>query len=393
MIDIHYDEPTIDSSLEGSPTKIKVIGVGGAGGSAINRMIERGVKGVEFYACNTDAQVLNQSLAPNRIKIGESTTKGLGAGGDPAVGRAAADEDRERLNEIISGADMIFITAGLGGGTGTGASPLISELAVNKQILTVAVVSTPFSVEGKKRIAYAEKALAELREIVDALIVISNQQLITKVPDLSITAAYHEADEALRQSVQGVSDIITHMGSENIDFADVRTVISQKGEAWMATGIGDGENRVDMAVEGALTNPLLMGDTPKGATHILVNIRANEEITMLERNRILEAISTKLAHEGGDSLMITGYEIDPAMEHEIAITVFAAGFGADNNNRKPSESAQSDTAIHLNDLLGANKPKNRISDIILPPSARTFDNSEEYKDTALKRKLMNGHKK
>jgi cell division protein FtsZ len=316
-INIFLDEPPVTGA------KIKLIGVGGGGGNAVNRMIESGIKGVEFIVANTDLQALNLSNAPIKIQLGSQLTRGLGAGSDPEVGRKAALEDTEKIIEVIEGADMVFVTAGLGGGTGTGAAPVIAALAMELEALTVAVVTKPFSVEGKKRMAHADRGLAELRDCVDTIISIPNSRLKELEGKIGITDAFRRADEVLLQAVQGISDLITVPGMINLDFADVKAVMKNKGIALMGVGHAKGEHAAVTAMKAAIDSKLLEENSIKGAKGALINITCAENMPLDE---IEAAIS--LIHEEADedADIIFGTVIDPNMKDEVKITVIATGF-------------------------------------------------------------------
>ncbi|MCS6818008.1 MAG: cell division protein FtsZ [Blastocatellia bacterium] len=303
---------------------IKVIGVGGSGGNAINHMIEAGIEGVQFIAANTDLQALKMSKAPIKIQLGAKLTKGLGAGANPEVGRQAALEDTEKILEIIEGADMVFVTAGLGGGTGTGAAPIIASLAVEVGALTVAVVTKPFHFEGRQRMAVAEQGLRELRECVDTLITIPNERLLSIVDrNFTLLEAFKLADEVLRQAVQGISDLITIPGLINLDFADVKTIMSGMGRALMGTGYGTGENKALDAAKRAISSPLLEEASIQGARGVLINVTGGPDITLHEVNQSITLIR-EAAHE--DANILFGAVIDENMRNEIKITVIATGF-------------------------------------------------------------------
>jgi cell division protein FtsZ len=303
---------------------IKVIGVGGGGGNAINHMIEAGIEGVQFIAANTDLQALKMSKAPIKIQLGAKLTKGLGAGANPEVGRQAALEDTEKILEIVEGSDMVFITTGLGGGTGTGAAPIIASLAVEVGALTVAVVTKPFHFEGRKRMLVAEQGLRELRECVDTLIAIPNERLLSVVDrTVPFREAFKLADDVLRQAVQGISDLITIPGLINLDFADVKTVMSGMGKALMGTGHGTGENKALDAAKRAISSPLLEETSIQGARGVLINVTGGPDITLHEINQSVSLIR-EIAHE--DANILFGAVIDENMRNEMKITVIATGF-------------------------------------------------------------------
>jgi cell division protein FtsZ len=303
---------------------IKVIGVGGGGGNAVNRMIEAKVEGVEFLVANTDLQVLARSLSPIKLQIGAKLTKGLGAGANPEIGRQAAIDDTEKIIEVLEGADMVFITAGLGGGTGTGAAPIVASLATELGALTVAVVTKPFSFEGRKRMQQAEKGLAELRECVDTVITIPNERLLHTVDrNTSLQDAFRIADDVLRQAVQGISDLITVPGLINLDFADVKTIMQGMGIALMGTGTGVGESRAMEATQRAIASPLLEEASIEGAKGILVNITGGADLTLHEVN---EASSIIREAADDEANIIFGAVIDERLENQMKITVIATGF-------------------------------------------------------------------
>jgi len=303
---------------------IKVIGVGGGGGNAVNRMIESGIEGVEFLVANTDLQVLSRSLSPVKLQIGAKLTKGLGAGANPDIGRQAAIDDTEKIIEVLEGADMVFITAGLGGGTGTGAAPIVASLATELGALTVAVITKPFAFEGRKRMQQAEKGLAELRECVDTVITIPNERLLHTVErGTSLQDAFRVADDVLRQAVQGISDLITVPGLINLDFADVKTIMQGMGIALMGTGIAEGENRATEATQRAIASPLLEEASIEGARGILVNITGGPDLGLHEVN---EASSIIREAADDEANIIFGAVIDERMENQMKITVIATGF-------------------------------------------------------------------
>jgi len=317
MFELHEETNT--------PAKIKVIGIGGGGRNAINSMIQAHVEGVEFIAANTDLQALNSSLAPIRIQLGSHLTKGLGAGANPEIGKRAALEDTDRLAEILDGADMIFVTAGMGGGTGTGAAPIVASIAKEKGCLTVAVVTKPFLFEGKRRLVQAEAGLRELRTGVDTLISIPNQRLLSVVgKQTSLRDAFRICDDVLRQAVQGISDLITVPGLINLDFADVQTIMSEMGMALLGTGVGRGENRAVEAAQKAISSPLLEESSIEGARGVLINITGGPDLTLFEVNEASSTIQ-EVAHE--DAQIIFGSVIDENMHGEIRVTVIATGFG------------------------------------------------------------------
>ena len=304
--------------------KIKVIGVGGGGNNAVNTMISSDLQGVEFVAVNTDAQDLRRSLATRRFQVGGQLTKGLGAGANPEVGRESALEDKDRLSELVVGADMVFVTAGMGGGTGTGAAPVIAQLAKEAGALTVAVVTRPFWFEGKKRRRQAEEGIETLKGVVDTLITIPNQRLISMANDrTTMKEAFHMADQVLLQAVKGVSDLINFEGIVNVDFADVRTTMNNKGVALMGVGSAVGEHKTVDAAQRAISSPLLDDVSISGATSVLMNITGNSNLTMYEINEASTLIQEE-CHE--DVNLIWGWVIDDTMEDEARVTVIATGF-------------------------------------------------------------------
>jgi cell division protein FtsZ len=303
--------------------RIKVVGVGGGGCNAVDRMIEEGLQGVEFIAVNTDAQALTLSQAPMRVRIGDKLTRGLGSGGDPEVGRKASEESAEELYSVLKGSDMVFITAGIGGGTGTGASPVVSQIAKEIGALTIGVVTRPFTFEGAKRIQAAEIGIENLKEQADTLIVIPNDRLLQIVDKrASLQDAFRVADDVLRQGIQGISELITIPGLINLDFADVRTIMSEGGAALMAVGRASGDDRAREAAEHAVTSDLL-DITIDGARGILFNVTGGPDLTLFEVNQAA-AIIKETAHP--DVNLIFGAVIDPSMGEDIRVTVIATGF-------------------------------------------------------------------
>ncbi|MFS2158737.1 cell division protein FtsZ [Pseudomonas sp. Pseusp122] len=305
---------------------IKVIGVGGGGGNAVNHMVKSNIEGVEFICANTDAQALKNIGARTILQLGTGVTKGLGAGANPEVGRQAAMEDRERIAEVLQGTNMVFITTGMGGGTGTGAAPIIAEVAKEMGILTVAVVTRPFPFEGRKRMQIADEGIRLLSESVDSLITIPNEKLLTILgKDASLLSAFAKADDVLAGAVRGISDIIKRPGMINVDFADVRTVMSEMGMAMMGTGAASGPNRAREATEAAIRNPLLEDVNLQGARGILVNITAGPDLSLGEYSdvgSIIEAFASEHA------MVKVGTVIDPDMRDELHVTVVATGLGA-----------------------------------------------------------------
>ena len=304
---------------------IKVIGVGGAGGNAINNMIQSQLSGVEFIVANTDAQALQRNLAPTRIQIGEGVTRGLGAGAKPEVGTKSAEESQERIKEALRGADMVFITAGMGGGTGTGAAPVIARIAKEMEILTVAVVTKPFEFEGKRRMQFADSGLEDLRRHVDTIITIPNQKLVSvSGQNTSMADAFKKADTVLYDAVRGITDLITVPGIINVDFADVRTVMAEMGHAMMCAAEASGDTRAVDAMRAAISSPLLDDVSIHGARGVLINITGNQSMSMREINEAVTMVR-EMAHE--DATIIFGTAIDDRMDSELRITVVATGIG------------------------------------------------------------------
>jgi cell division protein FtsZ len=304
--------------------RIKVIGVGGGGGNAVNTMIAAGVPGVDFIGANTDAQALRANLAPIKVQLGEKATRGLGAGGNPAVGRTAAEEDAERLKEYLAGADMVFVTAGMGGGTGTGAAPVIARVAKELGILTVGVVTKPFIFEGKRRMKQAEEGMRELKASVDTLIAIPNQRLLTVAGrNSSILETFKKADDVLLQAVRGISDLITVHGLINLDFADVRAIMAEMGMAMMGAALASGENRAIEAAQKAISSPLLEDVSIQGARGVLINITGGPDLTIHEVNEAATLIQEEADDEAN---IIFGAVIDPRLEGQVKLTVIATGF-------------------------------------------------------------------
>ena len=334
--------------------KIKVIGVGGGGSNAVNRMISSHMKGVEFYVVNTDLQALNRSPSPNRLQLGLKLTRGLGAGANPEIGRKAAQEDEEKILEILQGADMLFITAGMGGGTGTGAAPIFAYLAKKAGILTVAVVTKPFLFEGKKRMLQADRGLEELKAEVDSLVTIPNQRLLNIVErQTSMNSAFCLADEILQQAVQGISDLVTKPGEINLDFADVKTVMSERGTALMGTGVAKGEDRAIEATKKAISSPLLEDNSLEGARGVLLNITGGNDLTLWEVNEASSSIH-ELVHE--DANIIFGSVHDENMVDEVRVTVIATGF----DRKDEAEQKSGDIITHAHNLKPENyNPRNR----------------------------------
>jgi len=355
--------------------KIKVVGVGGGGNNAIDRMIEEGVTGVEFIAINTDGQALKKSAAGIKIQIGEKLTRGLGAGANPSVGKKSAEESYDEIAKAVEGADMVFVTAGMGGGTGSGAAPIIAGIAKEKNILTVGVVTKPFKFEGKKRMENADEGIRELMKNVDTLITISNDKLLSIVDrGTSMLTAFKKADEVLRQGVKGISDLITHPGIINLDFADVRTIMAGQGVAHMGIGVASGENKMEKAAKMAIHSPLL-DTTIDGAKGVLINITGGIDMGLLEAHEAADLIKESL---DPNAEIIFGAAINEALKDEVIITVIATGF--DNsisslfekdgfkNIRKElagSQTTQDDTDNDINTVDNYNSSEEGTIDIPL----------------------------
>ncbi|MDR0305396.1 MAG: cell division protein FtsZ [Chitinispirillales bacterium] len=317
--------------------KMKVIGVGGAGGNAVNRMVDAGLTGVEFIAVNTDAMALDNNRAPTRIQAGEKLTKGLGAGANPEVGRQAMEESRDKIKEVLVGADMVFITAGMGGGTGTGGAAVVAEIARELDILTVAIVTRPFLFEGRVRDKNARKGIDDLRRSVDTIIVIPNQKLLSIAnKNTSLIDAFKTADDVLYHGTKGISDLISVHGTVNLDFADVKTIMKGMGDALMGTGEAEGDNRAVMAAETAIHSPLLDDISIAGARGILINITGDEEMGMYDVAAATEVIN-KAVGENTETNIIFGAVNDPSMKGKIRITVVATGFNTEHIERLKEE--------------------------------------------------------
>ena len=321
-----------DTNTQGA--NIKVVGVGGGGGNALNNMIEEELEGVEFIAANTDLQALHQNLSPMKIQLGEKVTRGLGAGANPDMGRKAAMEDQQRISEMLEGADMVFITAGMGGGTGTGAAPVIANVAREAGALTVAIVTRPFTFEGKKRMGFADSGLDELRKSVDTLIVIPNDKLLALAPPgQPMKETFKLCDSVLVNAVRGISDLILVPGLINVDFADVRTVMTEKGRALMSTGTANGESRAREAAEAAVQSPLLEEKSLRGARGMLINITGPTDLSLHEVNEAVGVI-TEMADE--DCNIIFGSVVNPDLDDTVKVTVIATGFDGVPQVARPS---------------------------------------------------------
>ncbi len=311
-------------SLSEQKAKLKVVGVGGAGGNAVTRMITSGMQGVDFIAINTDAQDLDNNPSEHKIQVGKNLTKGLGAGANSNVGKEAVEADREAITTLLEGADMVFITAGMGGGTGTGAAPVISQISRELGVLTVGIVTLPFSFEGPKRMNRALEGMAEMKKACDTLIAIPNQKLMSIVDkSTTLPEAFQMADTILHQAAKGISDLINVQGVINLDFADVETIMKNMGEEIMGTGVASGEERAVLAAQQAISSPLLDDATIKGAQGVLVNITGGNDLTLMEAN---EATSIIFEEAGPSANIIFGAVIDPTLDDEIRVTVIATGF-------------------------------------------------------------------
>ena len=358
--------------------RIKVVGVGGGAGNAVNTMINSGLSGVDFIVANTDAQALVNSKAHIKVHLGSRLTKGLGAGANPEVGKNAALEERERIKEVLEGADMVFVTAGLGGGTGTGGAPIIAEIAKELGALTVGVVTKPFMFEGKRRQKQAEDGWRELKKSVDTLITIPNQRLLSiSGKNTSFLDAFKKADEVLLQAVKGISDIINFHGFINVDFADVRAVMSEMGMALMGTGSATGENRAISAAQKAISNPLLEDISIKGAKGVLINITGNSNMTMLEVEEAATLIKDE-AHE--DANIIYGQVFDDSIGDEIRVTVIATGFGKseeDAGRIAPSISVLKKESLDTPAYLRKDRNTENIP-VIKIGAVSDFDMDDEY---------------
>ena len=338
----------ISSDVSEQGAKIKVIGIGGGGCNAVNTMIRAGLTGVEYIVANTDAQALSANLAPTKVQLGAEITKGLGAGANPEVGRKSALDEYEKLGEVLEGADMVFITAGMGGGTGTGAAPVVAKLAKELGALTVGVVTKPFVFEGKKRYRQAESGIQSLEENVDSLITIPNQRLLFLAGEsLSLIETFKKADEVLLNAVRGISDLINNTGHINADFADVSTVMCEKGLALMGTGFATGPDRAIKAANDAISSPLLEDITIDGATGIIINITGSDSLTMHETN---EAVTLIMEAADEDAEIIFGTVIDPDMEDTIKVTVVATGLGGQDRVTSQAQKSVRPSATITNDV-------------------------------------------
>jgi len=368
--------------------RIKVIGIGGGGGNAVNTMIGSRLSGVDFMVANTDAQSLQASQAPVRIQLGNMVTKGLGAGANPEIGRRAALEDQEQIREYLEGSDMIFITAGMGGGTGTGGAPVLARVARDVGALTVGVVTKPFIFEGKKRMHQAEEGIEELKASVDTLIVIPNQRLLSiAAKTTTMLEAFHKADDVLLQAVRGISDLIITPGLINLDFADVRTVMAEMGLALMGAAAASGENRAIEAAQKAISSPLLEDISIQGARGVLINITGGPDLCLHEVNEAASMIQEE-AHD--DANIIFGAVIDETMTDEIRITVIATGFGEAKEEKKPAPAPAQTPSTNVSSIANAAQ-KNRkvvhlgtiVDDLDTPTWQRKKAGSDEIETVTL----------
>jgi cell division protein FtsZ len=347
--------------------RIKVIGVGGGGGNAVNRMVRSGLDGVEFIVANTDRQALQNNAAPIKLQIGSKLTKGLGAGADPNVGRSAALEDTEKIIQALDGADMIFVTTGLGGGTGTGAAPVIASLASELGALTVAVVTKPFKFEGKKRQLQAERGLEALRDCVDTIITIPNERLLTIIDKTTpLTDAFATADDVLRQAIQGISDLILVPGLINLDFADVKTIMNGMGLAMMGTGVAEGDDRAVEAARRAISSPLLEGASVNGARGVIINITGGTDLSLVEVSTA-STIVQEAADE--DANIIFGAVVDPELKGKVKITVIATGFGAFAPARPATSTAQTPVDMTPYAEVARVRAEPAAAPVVAPPVA------------------------
>ena len=361
-----------DETKAEAPVTIIVIGAGGGGSNAVDGMIERGIKGVRFVTINTDVQDLRKSKAEIKTQIGAQLTGGRGAGGVPEVGEKAALENKEQISKMLEGADMVFITAGMGGGTGTGSAPVIAQIAKDQGILTVGVVTKPFEFEKAFRMEQAEKGIEKLRKAVDTLIVIPNQKLLNNVDrKTSIVDAFRKANEVLCQGVQGISDSIIQTGLINIDFADVETVMRDQGDALMAIGYGTGENRVEEAVSGVLDNPLLEDTSIKGATKALIYVASGEEFPLVEYDDVIKRITADM--DKGVNI-IAGLYLDPSLGEKIKVTLIAAGFA-----KEPEKKILEVVRTAKNEIINAKDFENMCGNGPIPGFLPPRDKSEDYK--------------
>lgn len=367
---------TMDEAFD-AVAKMKVIGVGGAGGNAVNRMIDSGLTGVEFIAVNTDAMALDNNRAGNRVQIGERITKGLGAGANPEVGRLAMEEDRDKIVSMLEGADMLFITGGMGGGTGTGGAPVVAEIAREMDILTVAIVTRPFLFEGKVRDRNARKGIDELRKSVDTIIVIPNQKLLSIVErQTSLIDAFKSADDVLFQATKGISDLISVHGLVNLDFADVKTIMKGMGDALMGTGFAEGDNRAVMAADSAIHSPLLDDVSITGARGILINITGGEDMTLYDVSDATQAVYDSVG-EDNETNVIFGAVTDPSMNGKIRVTVIATGFNDQLIEKQKEEHAQK---VLVKLPVSKNSEEKKVEQMSIPFSSPADDTDNVQTD-------------
>jgi len=346
-----------------SPTIIKVVGVGGGGMNAVNRMIDSNLRGVEFIAINTDEQVLRKSIAEEKIAIGQKTTRGMGAGGDPEIGFKAAMEDKDRIMQALKGADMVFITAGMGGGTGTGAAPIVASVAKEIGALTVAVVTTPFQIEGQRRLGFAKKGIDQLREKVDTLITIKNDSIFKVIDrNTSVDVAFRIVDEILLNAVKGISDLINTAGLVNVDFADVCSVMGETGDAIMGAGEGIGENRVQDAVNQAINNALLEDNAIDGATALLINVCGGKDMSLTDWKEVSELITARVDPSAN---IIIGLTVEETLHERIRVTVIATGFSHSRTEVKPVKHAAGYSGIVTPEVMSPAKTIKKNDDIPL----------------------------
>ena len=368
-----FDIEDTTTGEQATPTIIKVVGVGGGGGNAVNRMIANGLKKVSFVALNTDVQALQRSNAQTRIAIGKELTGGLGAGGQPEIGEKAAQESKEEIKKELENADMVFITAGMGGGTGTGAAAVVAEIAKSCNALTVAVVTTPFTFEGKKKLSLAEQGIEKLRKSVDTLIIIPNQHLLNVVEqNTPIKKAFLLADSALLQAVQGITDLITEPGEINIDFADVKTVMKGKGDALIGLGFGEGTNRAVEAAKQSINNPLLENASIEGAKAVLVNIAGGDNLTLQEYQDVVELITANVDEE---ALITAGQSYNPALGERIRVTVVATGF----------EHRSVSTGANAAEIFGTKNGKPEEENNEVPQFNRRHEEAPQKKENSYER--------
>jgi cell division protein FtsZ len=361
-------------------TKIRVVGIGGGGGNAINSMINRGIQGVDFISINTDLQSLDRNLAPNKIQIGKNLTRGLGAGADPLIGKKAVEESREEIADLFIGSDMVFVTAGMGGGTGTGGSPLVANIAKSTGALVVGIVTTPFKWENGRRLSQAEEGIQELKKNVDTLIVIHNNKLLSvSEKNISLIEAFEKANMVLHNATKGISDMITIPGLINVDFADVRTIMKDMGDALMGTGHGRGENRSLDAAQAAITSPLLEGVSIVGAKGVLVNITSGINLTLTEVNTVMDVVNGAVG--GNNSNTIFGTAIDESLTDELCVTVIATGFNVADNSSNYRPEAPPISVPPVITRISINKP----NDLDIP----TFIRNQKEGDKSNTNKIMN----